>query len=262
MSDAQKSETIRSFNSNPATQEEISKAESSTNKKSGKQTDAQESEKIREKIRNFISNPATQEEFAKVKSAINKKCRFQLGSYHDKDRHSALQIFLECAERIISGQRHWDYRSVKIQAILINAARSITGSELEKEIEGRGKMDIHLEKPRKANGEEYLTQEELLDYYNTDDEAYRSELNTYCDKEIIRMAQRILKNDKVALKVMKQLREYDSNIEISERLEITVRDVENARKRIRRAGERLLQKISRKNHCSIEEIRAEILRRE
>ena len=146
--------------------------------------------------------------------------------------------------------------------MIINIARSLIGEELEKEIESRSITEVRLEKPRTSDGDEYLTEEELLDYYNTNDEAYLSSLNTFYDKEIIHMTKKILKDDIEAINVMNAILQTDSNIEISLKLKITVRDVENARKRIRRAGEKVLATISKQNNRTKESIRKEILKRE
>jgi hypothetical protein len=224
-------------------------------------SDSPYSEIVSERIRSFIRNPETQEELSKVLSSIGKKYRRKLGNYYDIERHSTMQLFLDCLDRIISGKRHWDYNKVRIQAMIINTARSLIGSELEKEIENR-KTEVHLEKPRTSEGEEYLTAEELLDYSNTDRESYKSELNTFYDKEYIRMTEKVLKDDKTALEVMEAFMQDNSNISIAKRLKIKVSDVENALKRIRRAGEKVLTIISKQNHRTKEEIRVEILKRE
>lgn len=146
--------------------------------------------------------------------------------------------------------------------MIINIARSLIGEELEKEIESRSITEVRLEKPRTSDGDEYLTEEELLDYYNTNDEAYLSSLNTFYDKEIIHMTKKILKDDIEAINVMNAILQTDSNIEISLKLKISVRNVENARKRIRRAGEKVLAIISKQNNRTKESIRKEILKRE
>ncbi len=146
--------------------------------------------------------------------------------------------------------------------MIINIARSLIGEELEKEIESRSITEVRLEKPRTSDGNEYLTEEELLDYYNTNDEAYLSSLNTFYDKEIIHMTKKILKDDIEAINVMNAILQTDSNIEISLKLKISVRNVENARKRIRRAGEKVLAIISKQNNRTKESIRKEILKRE
>ncbi len=146
--------------------------------------------------------------------------------------------------------------------MIINIARSLIGEELEKEIESRSITEVRLEKPRTSDGDEYLTEEELLDYYNTNDEAYLSSLNTFYDKEIIHMTKKILKDDIEAINVMNAILQTDSNIEISLKLKISVRNVENVRKRIRRAGEKVLAIISKQNNRTKESIRKEILKRE
>ena len=146
--------------------------------------------------------------------------------------------------------------------MIINIARSLIGEELEKEIESRSITEVRLEKPRTSDGDEYLTEEELLDYYNTNDEAYLLSLNTFYDKEIIHMTKKILKDDIEAINVMNAILQTDSNIEISLKLKISVRNVENARKRIRRAGEKVLAIISKQNNRTKESIRKEILKRE
>ena len=146
--------------------------------------------------------------------------------------------------------------------MIINIARSLIGEELEKEIESRSITEVRLEKPRTSDGNEYLTEEELLDYYNTNDEAYLLSLNTFYDKEIIHMTKKILKDDIEAINVMNAILQTDSNIEISLKLKISVRNVENVRKRIRRAGEKVLAIISKQNNRTKESIRKEILKRE
>ncbi len=146
--------------------------------------------------------------------------------------------------------------------MIINIARSLIGEELEKEIESRSITEVRLEKPRTSDGDEYLTEEELLDYYNTNDEAYLLSLNTFYDKEIIHMTKKILKDDIEAINVMNAILQTDSNIEISLKLKISVRNVENVRKRIRRAGEKVLAIISKQNNRTKESIRKEILKRE
>lgn len=225
-------------------------------------SESQYSEIVSEKIRSFITAPENREELTKVLSAIRKKYRIKFGCYFDKDRHSEIEIFLDCLDKIKSGKRLWNHRNIKLQPMLINTARSMIGSELKKEIQNRNKTELCFEKILTSDGEEYPTEEELLDYLNTDRDNYKSELNTFYDKEIIIMTQKILKHDTTALKVMNELKEIDSNIEISRKLKITVRDVENARKRIRRAGKKVLLKISEQLNLTKEEIRNEILRRE
>jgi len=220
------------------------------------------SEIITEKIVSFISNPKTQKKFLKLSEVIDKLYRRKLGKFFDEDRHSMMQLMLDCFTKIASGERRWDYEKVKIEAVIYNAARSLIGNELKKEIRYRNKLGIHLDIPRTTDDYDIETEEDVFDYSNKDGGAYNSGLNSLCDKETIKLVQIILKKDKTALRVMEELMQTDKNKEIAERLKMTVKEVANAKKRICRAGEKVLFDISEMDGRSIEEIRREILRRE
>jgi hypothetical protein len=217
---------------------------------------------VREKLSSFMNDPKTQPEFLKILRVIESSLIRKLGKYYDPERHSTLQLLLDCLDSIKSGKRHWDYKNVKIEAMFYNAARSLLGNYIRKEKASYDKMEIHLEPYRSAEGYECFSEEDVLDYNNIDEEAYNSEFNTFYDKENIKIVEKVLKNDKTALKVMESLMNSNSNIIIAKRLKIKVRDVENALKRIRRAGKKVLTIIGKQNHRTNEEIRVEILKRE
>ena len=225
-------------------------------------TGSDRSEKIKEIISNFISNPKTQPEFLKVVAAIDKRYRYKLGFFYDKERHSTIQLVLDCFEKITNDQRHWDFENVKFEAVLYNAARSLIGNEVRKEKDSRSKMAVYTEKPDIKKSYGILTDEDALDFYMDIEDEFDSGFNNLYDREIIKMVQTILKKDKTALSVMEELMASDSNIKISETLGITVTEAENARKRIRRAGERVLLVLSTLSKRPKEEIRREILRRD
>jgi len=220
------------------------------------------SEIVMEKLRSFMNDPETQPEFLKVLEVMESNLKRKYGKYYDPERHSTMQLLLDCLDNIISGKRHWDYEKVKVEAIIYNTSRSLLGNDIRKEKVSYDKMEIHLEAYRSAEGCECFSEEDVLDYNNKDEESYNSELNTFYDKEVIKMTEKVLKADRTALEVMEALMNGDSNISISKKLKITVRDVENALKRIRRAGKKVLTIISKQSHCTKEEIRVGILKRE
>lgn len=220
------------------------------------------SEIVSEKLRSFMNEPETQPEFLKVLEVIESNIKRKLGKYYDPERHSSVQLLLDCLDSITSGKRKWDYKNVKIEAILYNTSRSLLGNYVRKEKASYDKMEIHLEPYRSAEGCECFSEEDVLDYNNKDEEAYNSEFNTFYDKENIKIVKKVLKDDKTALEVMESLMHCNSNINIANKLKIKVSDVENALKRIRRAGEKVLTNISKQSHRTKEEIRAEILKRE
>jgi DNA-directed RNA polymerase specialized sigma24 family protein len=217
---------------------------------------------IEEKIVDFISNPETQTEYLNLVRVVDNRYRRMLGRFFDEGRHSAVQIIHECFKKMISGKRYWDYDNVKIEPMVVNIAKSLIGNEVRKERNYRNRIGNHLGRPRTTDDYDEETEEDVFDYNNDDKAAYNSELNIFCDREVIQIVKNKLKKDKTALAVLDKFRIFNSSQEISEALKIRISDVDNARKRIRRAGEKILSKFSKMEKRSKEEIRKEILRRE
>ena len=220
------------------------------------------SEIIIEKIVDFLSNPETQTEYLNLVRVVDNRYRRMLGRFFDEGRHSSVQLIHECFEKMISGKRYWDYDNVKIEPIVVNIAKSLIGNVVRKERNYRNSIGNHLERPRTTDDYDEETEEDVFDYRNDDKAAYNSELNIFCDREVIQIVKNKLKKDKTALAVLDKFRIFNSSQEISEALKIEISEVDNARKRIRRAGEKILSKFSKMEKRSKEEIRKEILRRE
>lgn len=225
-------------------------------------SESQRSKIVREKFRSFMCDPQTQPEFLKIIKKIEQRMKSKYGKYYDVERHSVNQLLLDCVDCLSSGKRYWDYENVKIEAILYNTARSLLGNDIRKEKKDREKMEVQRKSYQSADGCESNSPEERQEIKNEDAGSYNSELNTLYDRENIGMAEKELKDDGISLKVMEELMLNDSNIEIAESLNLKVSDVENARKRIRRAGKNVLLKISGQINRTKGEVREDILKRE
>jgi DNA-directed RNA polymerase specialized sigma24 family protein len=137
-------------------------------------------------------------------------------------------------EKIITGIRKWNRNLIPdIRILLFLSIKSF----------------IRNEKRRKSNAP-------LLDIHELKSELNRSAFNIYCNElnrqdfhdrifsadfeYVIQKLKSLLKNDIYASFVLDEILEgAESNIEIAENLNISVRDVENAKKRIRNKANKL-----------------------
>ena len=99
----------------------------------------------------------------KLYTIIDNRFKRNLGSYYDQERHSTMQLVLDCFDNIIEGKRHWDYDIVRFEAMLFNTARSLIGNEVSKEKKYREMIGIHSVNHRTTDEYGNETEEEIFD---------------------------------------------------------------------------------------------------
>ncbi len=204
------------------------------------------SEIIRNLIKEFVQKE--QGEFLKLAASIDRLSRYTLKGYFDEDEHSGLEIFLKATEKIESGERHWDYDNIKIEAIVYQTSRSFLSNELKK---------------KSRNKVTFVSFDDLAGEGMYDEEGSERGIKvsrtegTYSiqeirDDKIIKMVKAELPKmnedgDPISIKVMEEIMKSKTITyeEIAKRLKINEQEVKNSIIRIRRAGDKVWLKLGK-----------------
>ncbi|MFA5010678.1 MAG: hypothetical protein WC644_01880 [Ignavibacteria bacterium] len=220
----------------------------------------QQAELISNKIHEFIEKQPN--DYVALIAQLDRLGKSIMGKYHDKDEHNGVELFSKAADKIEKGVRNWGFENVKIEAMIYNSVSSYLTSELKKKINSK----IQLISLNNLEGEGNNNSEAV--YYRdgiaSNDEDNNGNCGTYImqeidDNAISEMVKKELPLidgdiDLISIEIMEVIKsgEATKQKDIAEVLKLNEREVRNSIDRIKRAGNKVINKLPETEKQEIE----------
>ena len=203
------------------------------------------------KIKEFVET--CPQEFLSLIAQLDRLGKSIMGGFFDYDEYNGQQLFYEIVDKIEKGDRNWDYDNVKLEAMIYNTAKSHLSSELKKKIQCKIKLVSLNKLADESNDNEDGVY--YRDGVNSNDEDNKDNNGSYeiqqiDDDTISEMVKKELPLiegdiDLVSIEIMEVIRrgEATKQKDIADKLKSTDKEVRNSIDRIKRAGNKVFNKL-------------------
>ncbi len=203
------------------------------------------------KIKEFVETGP--QEFLSLIAQLDRLGKSIMGGFFDEDEHNGLQLFTVAVSKIESGERNWNFEEVKLEAMIYNTAKSHLSSELRKILRRKSKLYSNnnpAEEKSQTDEELYSMDGEATYEKNKNEKEGTYEIQQIDDNMISEMITKELPIidgdiDLVSIEIMEVIKrgEATKQKDIADILKLTEKEVRNSIDRIKRAGNKVFNKL-------------------
>lgn len=203
------------------------------------------------KIKEFVEKQPN--DFLALILQLDRMSKSIMGGFFDYDEHNGQQLFNAIVAKIEKEKRKWDYDKVKIEAMIYNSARSYLSSELNKKVHSKFKLESLNKLADESNNNDkevyYRNGVASNDEENKDNNG-SYEMHQIDDDTISEMIKKELPIidgdiDLVSIEIMEVIKNgyATKQKDIAEVLKLNEKEVRNSIDRIKRAGNKVINKL-------------------